>query len=327
MARILVIGGAGYIGSHVAKLLTSGKKKHEVLVFDDLSTGFRSLVRFGRLKKGSLGDAKAIAACVRDFKPAAILHFANFGQVGESVADPGKYYRNNLGGTLNLLEAVRATKKKIPIVFSSSCAVYGEPNGPLDESHALAPVNPYGNCKKVAEEMLRDFESAYGIPSASLRYFNAAGADPEGEIGEMHEPESHLIPRLLKHSFGRQSKRDPVKILGDDYETPDGTCIRDYVHVMDLADAHVRAVDYLRDGGKSVALNLGSAHGYSVREIVRAVAEVSGKPLSVPVGPRRLGDPAQLVAVIERAKTLFGWAPTHNLESIVYSAGRGESAR
>lgn len=326
MAKILVLGGAGYIGSHVAKLLTRGKK-NEVLVFDDLSTGFRELVRFGKMKKGSLTDARAIANCLRDFKPAAILHFANSAQVGESVADPGKYYRNNVVGALNLLEAVKGAKKKIPIVFSSSCAVYGEPKAALDESHPRLPVNPYGDSKKIVEDMLHDFYDAHGIPFVALRYFNAAGADPEGEVGEMHEPETHLIPRLLKAALGKQAKRDPVQIWGDDYDTPDGTCVRDYIHVNDLADAHIRALDYLRDGGKPVAVNLGSAEGNSVREIVAMVGKVTGKPLNISVGPRRPGDPAKLVAVIGRAREIWDWRPTQDLEIIVRTAYAWEKAR
>ena len=325
-ARILVVGGAGYIGSHVAKALAK-KQKAEILTFDNLSTGYRQLVREGRLLKASLLDPKKIRAVVKDYKPHAIFHFANFAQVGESVAAPEKYYGNNVVGTFQLLEAVRESKKKIPIIFSSSCAVYGNPQRALDENHPLQPVNPYGNCKKIVEEMLFDYQKAHGIPFVSLRYFNAAGADLEGELGEMHEPETHLIPRLIKAALGRQSKKDPVRIWGGDYQTHDGTCIRDYVHVDDLASAHLRALSHIREGGESLAVNLGSERGYSVLEILAMVRKISREELIVPTGPRRPGDPDRLVAVATKAKKLWDWSPKIDLETIVTSAWNWEKKR
>lgn len=317
--RVLVVGGAGYIGSHVAKKLKIDRKA-DVLVFDDLSTGHREFLRFGKFAKGSLLNAARLQKVVRDFRPQAVLHLAASALVGESVRDPGKYYENNVVGALQLLKSLRGLKRPPAIVFSSTCAVYGEPIAPLDEMHPLNPVNPYGRSKLAIEWMLKDFHVAHGLPFVSLRYFNAAGADPEGELGEWHVPETHLIPRLLELASGKKRVKDRVEILGDDYKTPDGTCIRDYVHVTDLAEAHCLALDYLAAGGESRAFNLGSGQGHSVREVIRKVAEVTGRRLEVPVGPRRAGDPATLVAQNASAQKLLGWAPRLGLTEIVETA-------
>lgn len=323
-SRIIVTGGAGYIGSHVAKLLVR-QGKHKVLILDDLSCGFRKLARYGDFKKVDLNQTAKVAAIVKAFKPQGVFHFANSSLVGESVRDPGKYYRNNLGSTLGVLDALRTLKKPVPFIFSSTCAVYGEPQAPLNEQHPLKPVNPYGKTKFMVELLLEDYARAFGQPYVSLRYFNAAGADAEGELGELHEPETHLIPRLMDVALGLAKKKDPVQILGDDYPTPDGTCIRDYIHVEDLAAAHVAAFDYLADGGASTAFNLGTGTGHSVREVVTAVERVVGKSLQIPVGARRPGDPARLVAENGYVRKVLGWEAKKDLDTIVRSAWSWET--
>jgi UDP-glucose-4-epimerase GalE len=316
MAKVLVTGGAGYIGSQTAKSLA--RAGHEVVTFDNLSTGFRELVRYGRLVQGDLLDAAALEALLEDFAPDAVMHFAGKALVGESVANPALYYRNNVNGTWQLLEALRAQPRPPVFVFSSTCSIYGAADGPLSEIDPAAPMNPYARSKQMVESMLSDYDRAYGLRSASLRYFNAAGCDPEGELGELHEPETHLIPRLLLHA--QDPKGFPVTIFGDDYPTGDGTCVRDYVHVEDLARAHIAAMEKLLSGARSDLFNLGTAVGSSVKEVVRAVERVTGKKLDLAVGPRRPGDPPLLVAGSKKARNILGWQPRHDLESIVRTA-------
>lgn len=316
MSRVLVTGGAGYVGSHGAKALA--KAGHQVLVIDDLSTGFRQLARYGRFEQGSLLDRAFIDKVIQEFKPEATLHFAARATVGESVRDPELYHRINVKGSEQLLDALRRHVPESAFLFSSSCAVYAPTSEPLREDHAFGPVSPYGETKLLVEKMLETRGKEYGLRFASLRYFNAAGADTEGEIGEMHQPETHLIPLLLLQCRG--SGAAPVKIFGKDYPTRDGTCIRDYVHVEDLASAHLAAMDYLLKGGDSLALNLGTATGHTVLEVVAMVEKVTGKKLPRDFAPRREGDPAQLVADGRAIRSVLGWKPQHDLESIVRSA-------
>lgn len=322
MKSVLVIGGAGYIGSHSCKALrTAG---YLPVTYDSLVAGHDWAVKWGPLEVGDIADRDRLGAVLAEYRPEAVLHFAAHIAAGESVVDPGKYYLNNVAGTLSLLETLRLAGPKL-LVFSSTAAVYGDPVADLiTESHPLHPVNPYGRTKLMIEEMLRDFEVAHGIRSISLRYFNAAGADPSGEIGEAHDPETHLIPLALEAAFGRRSHID---IYGDDYETPDGTCIRDYVHVSDLAVAHVAALEYLLAGGESMALNLGTGRGYSVREVVDTIGRTVGRPVPERVAPRRAGDPAILVADPARAQKLLKWTPHYEkLEELVETAARWTEA-
>ncbi|MCG8593567.1 MAG: UDP-glucose 4-epimerase GalE, partial [Kiloniellales bacterium] len=288
---VLVTGGAGYIGSHFVLRLTEAG--HEAVVYDNLSTGHDWAVKWGPLERGDLLDQARLEAVLRDHRPAAVMHFAAKSLVAESFADPLGYYRNNVTGTLNLLAALSRAGAP-PLVFSSTCAVYGAPRQiPMAEDHPCDPTTPYGASKLMIERMLWDLEPAEGLKAVALRYFNAAGADPEGRIGELHEPESHLIPNVLRVAAGSESQ---ITIYGDDYDTPDGTAIRDYIHVEDLARAHVAALAYLRDGGASRALNLGTGSGASVRQVVSAAEAVTGRTLPVEVGPRRPADAERLVA-------------------------------
>jgi UDP-arabinose 4-epimerase len=314
--RILVTGGAGYIGSHTAKTLAAAG--YEPVVFDDLSTGNRHAVRWGPLVEASLAAPTAITAALRQFDPVAIIHFAAHAYVGESVVQPAKYYRNNVANTINLLDAARA-HGDLPVVFSSTCATYGLPERlPIDESHPQRPINPYGQTKLIVEGMLAAYASAYGVRSVALRYFNAAGADPDGELGEEHEEETHLVPLALFAALGR---RPPLDVFGSDYPTDDGTAIRDFVHVSDLASAHVLALEYLLDGGESTAVNLGIGRGFSVRETIAAVERVTGLPVPIVDRPRRPGDPHALIADPSRAQALLGWTPHHSeMDVIVGSA-------
>ena len=314
--RILVTGGAGYIGSHTAKLLaTSG---HEPIVFDDLSQGHEWAVKWGPLERGNLGDRARLAVVFSRYTIAGVVHFAASALVGESMTNPGKYFENNTIGTLNLLEAMR-TAGVGRLVFSSTCATYGDPmRVPIDETHPQAPVNPYGESKLMAEKMFRWYGEIHGLRWMALRYFNAAGADPDGEIGEDHDPESHLIPLVIGAA---QGTRPPVKIFGTDYPTPDGTAVRDYIHVADLADAHLRALERLGSGEVSQAINLGTGTGHSVRQVADTVARVSGRQVPVVESPRRAGDPAELVAAPRRANQVLGWKARHAaLETIVQHA-------
>jgi UDP-glucose-4-epimerase GalE len=318
MTRILVTGGAGYIGSHTAKVLAGSG--HEPVVLDNLSVGHRWAVRWGPLVEGDLADPDLIRAVVREYAPEAVIHFAGHAYVGESVANPRKYYRNNVVNTLNLLEVALEADVRA-VVFSSTCATYGLPTRRLiGEDDAQRPISPYGESKLFAEQMLRRFGEAYGTRWVTLRYFNAAGADPEGQLGEDHEPETHLIPLTIQAVSGA---RPYVDIFGTDYPTADGTAIRDYVHVTDLAEAHLAAISYLLNGGSSTALNLGTGQGYSVRQVVEAVERVAHREVPTREAPPRVGDPPALVANPARAVEVLGWRPGHStLEEIVATAWR-----
>lgn len=314
--RVLVTGGAGYIGSHACKELT--RQGHDVIVFDNLSTGHRALAKWGAFVHGDILDLAALRRVMRQHGVEGVIHFAAKSQVGESVRDPGLYVRTNVGGTLNILEAMR--DEGVPrLVVSGTCAVYGQPDRvPITEDAPPAPVSPYGATKLFMERMLADFEAAHGIVSVALRYFNAAGADFEGETGEWHVPETHLIPRALMAAAGTGPALD---LFGDDYPTSDGTCIRDYIHVRDLARAHVAALEHLARGGASTAVNLGTGTGFSVLDILRGVEAATGRPAPRRIAPRRAGDPPVLVADATRAKTLLGWEPEcSSLEEILGSA-------
>ena len=316
--RVLVTGGAGYIGSHACKALA--KAGFEPVVLDNMVYGHDWAAKWGPLEKADTADSEAVLRLIDEYQPVAVMHFAAYAYVGESVADPAKYYRNNVGGTLALLEAmVRTGVNKF--IFSSTCATYGVPAGhSIPEDHTQSPINPYGNSKLMVEQILRDFDRAYDLRSISLRYFNAAGADPEGEIGEDHDPETHLIPLVFDAAMGR---RPEITIFGDDYPTPDGTCVRDYIHVQDLADAHVRALGNLLDGGRTDALNLGTGSGYSVRQIIDVAGRVTGRQIPVAEGERRAGDPPFLVAEPGRALETLGWRPVMSeIENIIGTAWR-----
>lgn len=312
MTRVLVVGGAGYIGSHMVKML--GGAGMDVVTYDNLSSGHRDAVLCGKFVEGDLADATRLDEVLATGFD-AVMHFASYIQVGESVRLPGKYYRNNVANTLNLLEAMIA--RKIPnFIFSSSAAVFGEPGYvPLDEAHPRQPINPYGMSKSMIEDMLPDFDRAHGLRSVCLRYFNAAGADPAGELGERHEPETHLIPLILQIASGR---RPHVEVYGRDYPTPDGTCVRDYVHIEDLCQAHLLSLKYLLEGGRSTAYNLGNGDGFSVQQIIEAARRVTGREIKVVDVPRRPGDPARLVADSSRARKELKWAPRYaDVESII----------
>jgi UDP-glucose 4-epimerase len=291
---------------------------HEVVIFDNFCTGFRDAVLWGQLVEGDLMDAAALENLFRSDHFDGVMHFASFIQVGESVTDPAKYYRNNVANTQNLLDAmVHCGVNRF--IFSSTAAIFGEPEYvPIDEMHPKRPLNPYGRTKLMVEEMLADYDKAYGLKSICLRYFNAAGADPDGELGERHEPESHLIPLVLQAASGR---REAITVFGTDYDTPDGTCIRDYVHVSDLCDAHLLALKKLLAGEGSAAYNLGNGSGYSVREVIDSARKVTQRPIRVVESARRPGDPARLVADSRLARQCLGWNPQFSdLEQIVRHA-------
>jgi UDP-glucose-4-epimerase GalE len=301
--RILVTGGAGYIGSHACKALAA--KKFEPVVIDNLSRGNRWAVKWGPLEEVDISDGARLRKIFDCYQPCAVMHFASFAYIGESLENPLLYYQNNVAGSAALLRAIVETRM-IPIVFSSTCATYGVPESvPISEQHAQRPINPYGFSKLAIERMLTDVEQSHGLRSISLRYFNVAGADPGREIGEAHDPEPHLIPRVLA------AARDgtAMTVYGDDYQTADGTCIRDYIHVSDIADAHVLALDYLLSNGSSCALNLANARGYSVKDVIETVQRVCGKIIEVQKAPRRPGDPPVLIGLADRARTELGWAP------------------
>jgi len=321
--NILVTGGAGYIGSHVCKELA--KKGHDVVVFDNLEYGHSDLARWGTLVQGDLMDRAVMDPVFRKYAPEAIMHFAAYAYVGESVEDPARYYRNNVLGSYNLAEAARAHGVD-KIIFSSTCAVYGVPaRVPIAEQMPLNPINPYGNTKLAIEKLLEDYGAAYGIKSVRLRYFNAAGADPEAETGEDHDPETHLIPLVLDAAMGR---RESITINGDDYATPDGTCVRDYIHVTDLAAAHVLALEYLMDHGAARAINLGNSRGHSVREVIETAREVTGRDFKVITGPRRPGDPPSLVGSNKMAAGVLGWRPKKSdIKTIIEDAWRWQVKR
>ena len=313
--RILITGGAGYIGSHAVRLLA--QQGHETWVLDNLSRGHAEAVPRDRLIVADLADANATEQALRQHRIDAVMHFAAFAYVGESVQDPGPYYRNNLASTIGLLEAMRRCDVK-RIVFSSTCATYGNPQRvPIREDEPQQPVNPYGRAKLAVEWALADYAHAYGFAFAALRYFNAAGASPSGDIGEDHSPETHLIPIVLQVALGQ---RPQVEIYGDEYPTPDGTCIRDYIHVDDLASAHALALERL-EPGRGLYYNLGIGRGYSVREVIATCEKVTGQPIACRVGPRRPGDPPELVADATKAQAELGWQPKfRDLESIVSTA-------
>jgi len=283
-------------------------KGHEPIVYDNLSRGNRSAVKWGPLEEGDIADIARVLEVLERHRPAALMHFAAYAYVGESVQNPLLYYRNNIGGSAALLRAL-VDVQPVPVVFSSTCSTYGIPEStPISESHPQRPINPYGYSKLAVERMLADVDAAHGLRSVSLRYFNAAGSDPEGEIGEQHDPETHLIPLVLMAARDGTS----VRVFGDDYDTPDGTCIRDYIHVGDIADAHIRALDHLLGGGKSCALNLANARGYSVMEVIATAEQVTGKTIRIERAPRRAGDPAVLVGAAEAAGRLLGWKPARS---------------
>ncbi|MCM2373506.1 UDP-glucose 4-epimerase GalE [Aporhodopirellula aestuarii] len=315
--NVLVVGGAGYIGSHaVARLIAEG---HHVCVFDNLSRGHAASVPVETFIEGDLMDSALVEKTLRAKKIDVVMHFAAFAEVGESVREPAAYYQNNVVATLSLLEAMRRADVK-KFVFSSTTATYGQPEKmPIAETTPQNPINPYGFTKLVIERALADYAHAYGFGYAALRYFNAAGAHPEGHIGEHHDPESHLIPIVLQVALGQ---RESITIFGDDYPTPDGTCIRDYIHVEDLADAHLRALERLQPG-KGICVNLGTGKGVSVREIVDACREVTGHPIPVVMGDRRPGDPAELVADATLAGEVLGWKPRYtDVQEVVETAWR-----
>lgn len=322
MMRVLICGGAGYIGAHMAKMLAVAG--HEVTVFDNLSTGHRSAVRWGELVEGDLLDTVALQRLFAQRSFDSVMHFSAISQVGESVRHPYAYYRNNVIGSLNLLEAMQQADVDC-LVFSSTAAVYGLPvSDVLDETHSTQPINPYGASKLMVERMLQDAAQAYGLRSVALRYFNAAGADPDGEIGESHTPETHLIPNVLQNALGRS---DDLRVYGNDYTTRDGTCVRDYVHVVDLATAHLLALSHLDDHPGAHQFNLGSGTGYTVMEIIEAARRVTCRPIDFKLAPRRLGDPPVLVADATRAAQFLGWRPRFvDVQSIIETAWRWHRA-
>ena len=316
MIDILVTGGAGYIGSHMCKHLH--KNGFRPVVLDNLVHGHREAVKWGPLIEGSFGDAELLGQVFSRYRIAAVMHFAAFCYVGESVQQPLKYYENNVANVIKLLEAMgRADVSKF--IFSSSCATYGEPvEIPITESHPQNPINPYGNTKLIIEKILHDFQNAYGLKSASLRYFNAAGADPDGELGEDHRPETHLIPLVLQTALGQ---REQVQIFGNDYPTKDGTCVRDYIHINDLAQAHLLALKRLIDGERGGAYNLGNGTGHSIDEVIGAARRVTGREIPARPAARRPGDPAVLIASSEKAAKDLGWLPQFgDIDSIIETA-------
>ncbi len=315
---ILLCGGAGYIGSHMLKWLAL--RGYRVTVLDNLSTGHREAVQWGELVEADLLDPASLERVFAGRRFNAVMHFCARSLVGESVAQPYAYYANNVTGTLNLLQAMQR-HGVAKLVFSSTAAVFGNPvSARIDEVHPKAPINPYGASKLMVERMLQDAASAYGLRSVALRYFNAAGASPEGDIGESHQPETHLIPNALRAALGTGPA---LKLFGDDYPTPDGTCVRDYVHVDDLAQAHERALAYMQAHEGAHAFNLGNGQGFSVREVIEAASRVAGRAVPFEVAPRRDGDPATLVASSERARAELGWFPAHaSLDEIIGTAWR-----
>lgn len=320
MTKVLVVGGAGYIGSHMVKML--GAQGCRVTTLDDLSSGHRDAVLCGEFVHGDMGD-RALLEAVLSQGFDAVMHFASFIQVGESVQQPAKYYQNNVLNTLGLLDAMRA-HGVARFIFSSTAATFGEPQySPIDEAHPQQPINPYGRSKWMVEQVLADYEHAYGLRSVCLRYFNAAGADPEGQLGERHEPETHLIPLVLQAASGR---RPHISVFGRDYDTPDGTCIRDYIHIEDLCSAHGLALQSLMGGAGSQAYNLGNGQGFSVQEVIDTAQQVTGRQIAVVNAPRRAGDPARLVADARLAKHKLGWQPRHaDLATIVQHAWQWET--
>lgn len=319
MDKIVVFGGAGYIGSHTCKCLA--EQGFQPIVFDNLSEGHRHFVKWGPLVEADIMDSDRVTEVLRDIQPTAIIHFAAHAYVGESIINPAKYYTNNVTGSLNVIQAAHQAGD-IPIIFSSTCATYGLADRRLiSEEVEQKPINPYGRSKLMVEHILRDYSNAFGLDSVSLRYFNACGADQDGEIGESHRDETHLIPRAIFSALGRI---DDFSIFGDNYPTPDGTAIRDYIHVTDLAIAHVKACQYvLNGGGQAEAFNIGSGKGFSVLEICKAIEAQIGSPIAKRIAPRREGDPPFLVANHARAKEVLGFSPEHSdLNNIIETAVR-----
>lgn len=321
--RVLVTGGAGYIGSQTSKLLMA--TGHEPVVLDNLSTGHRWAVRWGEYVEGDLADTAQVREALERHAIEAVIHFAASAYVGESMQNPRKYFHNNVTNTLKLLDAMLDAGVRY-MVFSSSCATYGLPDRlPITEMEPQRPVNPYGESKLFVERVLRWYGEVYGLHWMALRYFNAAGADPDGEIGEIHDPETHLIPLVIQAALGQRSQLD---VFGTDYPTADGTAVRDYIHVVDLARAHISALDHLSSGGDSMALNLGTGHGHSVKEVVQTVERVAQRPVPVREAPRRAGDPPALVADATRAAHVLGWTPgCSDLETVVTTAWRWHESR
>lgn len=316
--KVLVLGGAGYIGSHCCKMLAT--QGNEVVVFDNLSTGHLQAVQWGQLIQGDILDPTALLVAFESHGPFdLVMHFCAKSLVGESVSDPASYYRNNVVGTLNLLDVMRQTNHH-KLIFSSTAAVFGMPSDAvITEESSRQPVNPYGQSKKIIEDILQDYANAYGLNSVSLRYFNAAGADPAGQIGERHEPETHLIPNVLKSVLDGQNQK--LKVFGKDYPTPDGTCVRDYIHVNDLATAHIAAGTLLQHQTGAFTFNLGNGSGFSVLEIIDAASKVVGQNIQYAVETPRKGDPATLVADASQAKKVLGWQPTYTeIEAIIETA-------
>ena len=322
MKNILVIGGAGYIGSHMVRMLA--KQGYNPVVFDNLSKGHREAVANYPFELGDLGDKARLTEVFKKYGIEAVMHFAAFAEVGESVKEPSKYYHNNVAKVLDLLDALVENDIKY-FVFSSTAATFGEPIRPkIDESHPQNPINPYGNTKLMVEKILADFDTAYGLKATALRYFNASGADDSGEIGESHNPETHLIPIVLQAAAG---KRASIKMFGTDYPTPDGTCVRDYVHVNDLARAHILALEKMFKDNVSERFNLGSGNGFSVAEIVKEAKRITCIDFTVEKAPRRDGDPAVLVADSAKAERILGWKPQYNLTRIIETAWNWEQHR
>lgn len=313
---ILIVGGAGYIGSQVNKELNL--QGYETVVFDNLGHGHKDFVKWGVFQEGDLSEIQDIRRVFEKYPIQAVMHFAAFTYVGESVDDPQKYYLNNLRNTLNLLQVMLEEKVKY-LVFSSTCATYGEPQEiPITENHPQNPISPYGRGKLMMEQILADYSQAYHLNFVSLRYFNAAGADPDADIGELHQPETHLIPLILDVAAGN---RDNIQIFGTDYPTPDGTCVRDYIHVLDLADAHIKALNYLQKGGESDVFNLGNGRGFSVKEVIETAEKITGEKIRVKEAERRPGDPPVLVGSSDKAREILGWKPEYaDLSMIIETA-------
>lgn len=313
---ILIVGGAGYIGSHVNKELH--KRGYDTVVYDNLIYGHKEAVKWGHFEYGDLRDTNRLEQIFSTYDIEAVFHFAAFAYVGESVKNPSKYYHNNVAATINLLDAMVRHNVKY-FVFSSTCATYGQPDVmPITEDMPQRPINPYGASKLMVERILEDYETAYGLHSVCLRYFNAAGDDPDTEIGEMHDPETHIIPLVLDAAIG---KRQNIHVFGTDYDTPDGSCVRDYIHVLDLADAHIRALDYMKKENTSNRFNLGTSNGISVLDIIDAAKKVTGREIEVVYDERRAGDPAELVGSNVKAKEILGWEPQYSdIETIMEHA-------
>lgn len=319
---ILVIGGAGYIGSHTAHILK--ERGYDVVVFDSLELGHRQAVEGLPFVQGNYADKSALDAAMQEHNVDAVMHFGAYASVGDSVADPRKYYENNVAGGLVILGSMLDNNVK-HMIFSSSAATYGEPQIiPIPEDHPQKTTNPYGETKLMYERILRDYDHAFGMKSVSLRYFNAAGADPQGRWGEDHTPEQHIIPLVIDAALGRRAE---VKIFGTDWDTRDGTCLRDFIHIVDLADAHIRALEYLRNGGQTTAYNLGNSYGTTVKEVVEATERVTGRKINAVPAPRRPGDPGRLVASCERIKAELGWSPQYpDIETIIEHACKWREA-